>query len=244
MSRQSLLAGSLIFTIVIAGCTTHEPFTVSQEQFFAKTKTIALVPVTVPEGLEDAEPVKIKFESMIAAKLRDAGFVIVPSQEYSQIYRRVAEQGEAYPDSMMSEKKEAHFKELHETTCKELCTQFKVDAILYPSIGVVTAEWLSGRASWWGTSESVEPITQAYLRSLFMSTSGTVPALVLRVVVTDVTGSQLYTDGGGIQVLSKLSGLKTFVPVQRHELFVNEDRNSKAVNLALEKLLMKPTPKQ
>jgi len=225
MLRRSLLAGSLILTIIITGCATHSPFKVSQEQFFAKTKVIALVPIWVPYELQDPEPVKVKFESMIEGKLRDAGFLIIPSQEYSEIYKRMTDQMGGP----------------HELTCRELCTKYKVDAFLYPSIDVVTAEWVNGLATWWGTSESLEPIGQSLLKGLFIgSSSGTVPALVLSVIIKDINGENLYIDRGGIQVLSKISGIKKFVPVPRDELFVNEEKNSKAVNLALEELIKKP----
>ncbi len=224
MSRRSLLAGSLILTIIITGCATHSPFKVSQEQFFAKTKVIALIPTTVPYDLQDPEPAKVKFESMIERKLRDAGFLTIPSQEYSEIYKRMTDQ-RGGP---------------HELTCRELCTKFKVDAFLYPSIGVVTVEWVNGLATWWGTSELVEPVGQLLLKSLFISSSGTVPALVLSVTIKDINGADLYIDGGGIQVLSKISGIKKFVPVPRDELFANEERNSKAVDLALKELIKKP----
>jgi len=225
MLRRSFLVGSLMVILIITGCATpYNPFKVSQEQFFAKTKVIALVPIIVPSDLQDPEPVKIKFESMIGDKLRDAGFLTIPSQEYSEIYKRMT-------DQMGSP---------HELTCRELCAKFKVDAFLYPSIDVVAAEWADGMASWWGTSESVEPITKAFLKGLLIRTSGTVPALVLSVTIRDINGAALYIDGGGIQVLAKISGIKKFVPVPRDMLFVDEGRNSKAVNLALEHLIKKP----
>jgi hypothetical protein len=114
--------------------------------------------------------------------------------------------------------------------------------------------WSVGTASWDDTSESIkstgEQVKDALPLALIgigVTYSGTVGALSLVVRVEDIHGAPVYSNGGGIQVLAKISGGK-FVPVPREELFANEERNVAATNIALGPLVTNPmakgTPKQ
>ena len=57
--------------------------------------------------------------------------------------------------------------------------------------------------------------------------------------VEDTSGAAVYLARGGIQVLSKISGLK-FVPVPVNDLLASEERNRAAVDLAVGPLVRRP----
>src|SRR3970040_136883 len=95
MLRQSLLAAALATTLIVGGCATTPPYNPlkgTPEDFYGKIKTIALAPVGVPRDLETPDPVKAKFEPLIEAKLREAGFSVVPSRESAGIFASMNKQ--------------------------------------------------------------------------------------------------------------------------------------------------------
>lgn len=233
-----------MLALIGAGCATtppYNPFKVSQEQIYAKTKTVAMTPISVPEGIPDPQSVKAKFESLLEAKLEEAGFLIVPSNEFAQIWKRMTEQVGGYFDPISGKRDESKFKTVLEYTCREVSTKFKADALLHSYIRVFKVNWSRPVARWHGTSESIMPTGQQVLEIFAgVNRRGTVPALSLTVSLQDTNEVNLYLNSGGIQLLSKLSG-DNFVSVPPHELFIDEERNRNAVNIALDPLIKKPS---
>ena len=244
MLRQSLLAAALATTLIVAGCATtppYNPFKIAQEEFYGKIKTIALAPVGVPTDLEDPDPVKAKFEPLIEAKLREAGFSVVPSRESAGIFESMNKQLGGIFDPVTGKRDDTKFKTVREHALRELSTKFKADAVLYPNIRVGTASFAGGRANWDGTSESLSP-TEGFMGMLMVGQfHGTTRALSLIVTIENIHGVDAYVNGGGIQLVSKLSGGK-FVLVPRNQLFADEKRIAAAVNIALGPLARNPAP--
>jgi hypothetical protein len=248
MKYLSLLISALAAALIEAGCATtapYNPFKISQDEFYSRTKIIALAPVTIPQNLEDPEPVKAKLESLIEAKLRGAGFAVVPSRESMAIWKRMTEQVGGLFDPATGQRDESKFKVVRDYTLRELNTKFNVDAWLHPHVLVARAPWSGVTATWHGTTESIRATSELIRESLpwallgvGVTTSGTIPALSLAVRIEDVNGVQVYSHEGGIQVLAKISG-RTFVPVPRDALFANEERTVAAVNMALDSLIPK-----
>ena len=228
--------------LIGASCATtppYNPFKVSQEQIHARTKTIGLTPISVPEGIPDPQSVKVKFESLIEAKLREAGFLTVPSNEFGEIWKRMTEQVGGYFDPISGKRDESKLKTVREYTYRELSTKFNADAILHSHFQVFKVNWSRRIARWHGASESIMPAGQQVLEAFAgISRSGTVSALSLTVSLQDTNEANLYLNSGGLQLLSKLSG-DNFVSVPLHELFMDEERNRNAVNIALEPLIKK-----
>jgi hypothetical protein len=232
----------LIVGLIQLGCATtalDNPFKIAQNEFYAKTKTIALAPIAIPGDLENPEPVKARFESLIEAKLHEAGFALVQSQEMAAIWKQMAEQVGGYFDPLTGQRDESKFNVVREYSRRELSAKFNADAILLPSIRVVRANWSGGMANWDDTMEAIKSTGEQFKEALPLiligigvTSSGTVGALSLVVRVEDIHGVPVYSKGGGIQVLAKISGGK-FVSVPREELFANEERNVAATNIAL-----------
>lgn len=246
MKRQAVLLVTLVVALIGGGCATtpppYNPFRISQEEFQAKIKMIALAPVAIYGDLDDPEPVKAKFESLIEAKLRDGGLSVVPSREVAPIWKRMSEQVGGYFDPVTGKRDETKFRTVREHTLREINTKFNADAMLYTSIVPVKAEWSGRTASWDGVEEPIRSTGGQIVEAFLFGTtsSGTVGALSLAVIVEDRNGVDMYVNSGGIQVLAKISGGK-FIPVPRHELFADEERNVTAVNIALEPLVPKST---
>jgi hypothetical protein len=118
---------------------------------------------------------------------------------------------------------------------RELKAKFNIDAMLFSDIAVVPAKLDSDRARWDGASETAA--TKKFWKAVLgISHSGTVPALSLRVMLSDTDDRDLYENAGGIQVLAK-AGVGGLQNVPRAQLFADEERNLRAVHLALDPLL-------
>jgi hypothetical protein len=98
--------------------------------------------------------------------------------------------------------------------------------MLYPEIWVVEAETPYGRARWDGTSQEVGGATGGY-----------VLALSLVIVIQDMNDTDLYVNGGGIQVIERWSAAQGgWEPIPPELLFGDYDRIAQAVGTALEPL--------
>ena len=238
--RQMLRSTFLGLVFVAAGCATrtpYNPFKVSRETFFGHTKTIAMTPFMLPSDLENPEPVRTEFESLIEAKLRSAGFSVVASGDYADIWKRVTEQMGGYFDPVTGKQDEAKFKAAQEHARREIATKSSADALVHAGFTVVGAAFASGTAQWNGTSEPVG--TGGFWAQLLGNLGGLqgkIPALSLLVIIEDVNGAEEYANAGGVQLLSKVSYGK-FVPVPRDALFADKARNAAAVSIALDPLL-------
>lgn len=240
--RASGLIGCVTAALLV-GCATvppYNPFKVSREQIYAKTKTIGLVPIALPEGIPVTEDVKFKFESLIESTLMEAGFSIVPSQESAAIWKRTTEQVGGYFDPVSGKRDEEKFKTVREQTFRELKTKYNADAFLFPAIRVFKINWSGTMAYWHGTSEAIILLNLGEI--LFGGRkNGTVGALSLTVSIEDTNAVPLYVNYGGIQLLSKVSR-SGFIPVPPKDLFIDDERNRNAVNAALGPLTKQEGP--
>ena len=243
MMRLVLYVATGLVALVGAGCATPppppDPFKIAQDEFYRQVKTLALAPIAMPRGMENPEPVRAKFESLIAAKLQEAGFSTAQSQQFADIWQRIADQVGGLFDPRTGQLDEAKFKTVREQTLREISATFKADAIVQARIQPVTVPFRtypfvsSSKATWHGTSQLVEGGNYG--------SSGSGPALSLVITIVDSHGVVLYTNAGGIQLLFTLNQ-RQFASVPRHELFADDERNAAAVNSALGPLIKQPGP--
>jgi hypothetical protein len=236
--RSSLWLYPLV-ALTLASCAPRapavNPFKVPQADIKAKVKVIALAPVNLPGDIDDAEPVKAKFESLITAKLTAAGYKVVPSSEYAAVWKQITESLGGFFDPLTGKRDDKKVKTAREHAVREVTAKTKADAVFDAVINVVKVNFGNNRAAWHGTTEPL--MTGGAWSSFFNGPyQGTVGALSLFVALSDANDVDMYLNAGGIQVLSKLSG-RNFTPVPRHELFANEARNQRAVDVALAPLL-------
>jgi hypothetical protein len=240
---RSKLTVSLLTLWVISGCaasTPYNPFKVTRENIQSRVKIVVLAPLEIFADVEDPSGVKAKFESLICSKLEEGGFKVIPSNEYASIWKEtVAKLGPVY-DPATGKRDEKKFDAAFAATARELWEKTKADALLHAVISIVKAEFSSNAAQWHGAVDYVRPEGVWSMISGPQS-YGTVPALSLWVYLVDFQGSEMYENVGGIQVISKISGMKIY-DVPLHDLLTDETRNNRSIGIALNPLVGQATP--
>ena len=212
MSRARVCCTCLALLLALAGARVRGP---------SPLKTIALSPVRTPDGLDDPEPARALFDSLLAAELGRAGLTVIPPSETGAIWKRLVDSVQGFYSALTGELVQAKYAAVMTGTLRDLRERFHVDAWLRPSIQVIPVDFEGGKARWDGASEGVGS-----------GTSGTVPALSLVVTVSDTAGTEIYAGRGGIQVLRKGSKV-----VPRDKLFKDTKRNLQALHLAIDSLI-------
>jgi hypothetical protein len=242
MSRVSLGFMALGLALVVGGCagkTSYDPFLVPREQFHDKLKVVALSPIGMPRELANPDPVRHKFLHLIETQLRAAGYTVVGSAEAGVIWDSMATEMSGFYDPVTGVRDEEKVKVVRMQMYRELKAKFNIDAMLFSHIAVVPAKLDNDRARWDGASETAA--TKKFWKAVLgVSHSGTIPALSLHVMLSDTGDRDLYENAGGIQVLAK-AGVGGLQNVPREQLFADEERNLKAVHLALDPLLGRTT---
>jgi hypothetical protein len=235
-TRFPRLTPVVLAALAAGGCAGHTPYNpwiVPQARFFDQTRTIALAPVETPEKLKNPDPVRAAFDSLIVGALKSAGYAVIPASQSTPVWARLTDSAGGVFDPTTGHPDTVKARALHEEFLRELRTRFNADAVLYPAIVIVGATFDEQKASWDGTSQTIEGAGSFILRALAgVSRSGTTEALSLAVDIEDVGGSELFVNRGGIQVWSKPSR-SGFHEVPRAELFVDESRNQKSIQIAL-----------
>jgi len=203
---------------------------VPEEQFFGTVNTIGVVPLAVPDYLENPAPVQAMFDSLIAQQLRQAGYAVVWVAEGRDV---AAEENEEHvtgaPEDALVRTRVAH-------TVKRLAAAHPgVDAFLEPTLVVVeAAPAFDGEyyARWHGVTETIPPEMGASLLGHRLS------AFSLCVGVWSLEGVAMFHNDGGIQ-LAALGA----EPVARSKLFTDRERNLDAVRIALRPVVQYRAPK-
>jgi hypothetical protein len=235
-TRLPQLTLAVLAALTAMGCAGHTPYNpwiVPQARFFDKTRTIALAPVQTPEKLENPDPVRARFDSLIVGALKRAGYEVIPSTQSTPLWARLTDSAGGMFDPTTGHQDTVKARALHDEFLRELRTRFNADAVLYPAIVIVGANFDEQKATWDGTSQTIEGAGSFILRALAgVSRSGTTEALSLAVDIEDVGGAELFVNRGGIEVWSKPSR-SGFHEVPRAELFVDQVRNQKSIQIAL-----------
>ena len=241
----------VVVAFIGTGCAKSPPYSpwrVDQQQFHQTIKTIALAPITLPESLDDPDAVRAEFESLIEAKLREGGLVIVPPEEVGEIWDREMDAVGGFYDPATGKRDEAKYHTVRQNTLSELRETCRADAVMWTFIQVVEAEWSGTTATWDGTTDSVKSRGRQMKEALpfammgvSVSYSGSVGALSLIVTVEDCHDTVLYNNRGGIQVIARfLNGDP--IPVPASEILTSAERNAASVDIALNPLIGKSPP--
>lgn len=233
-------AAHATLALVALGCATappYNPFHVPRHEFEARIRTIAVAHLVVPSDLEEPTVVAAIFEPLIVSKLEQAGFRTVDPDQVEQIWDRMTQQVGGYFDPMTGQRNQEAFDAVRRHTFNELESRFEADAVLHPTLLVVMANFSGGTAHWCGTSQGMQTAGRWVLEALAGgSSSGTVAASCLGIHIEDTRGVSLYQHQGGIEILAELEATG-FDPHSREELFLDAERNRRAVSLALDDLL-------
>ncbi len=80
----------ILLTLTLVACATtqtpYEPFKVDREEISEQVNVIGLIPCAVPKKIDTHEEKRKEFESYLTKKMQKAGFSIIPSSEYEEIF--------------------------------------------------------------------------------------------------------------------------------------------------------------
>jgi len=194
-----------------------------------KVKTVVIPEVQLPFKSATSEAISRQFLDKVAFKLDAAGFKVLPSDVFTTVNegmkKRVGDLYDPKTGKIYSEKAQAVWKH----TLAELKTKYQVDAIVSCYVDVFNVEFSHGSAFWHGIEYSVGSNAYSY--------NGTVGVLSLVFALIDVQGTELYRSFGGLQPEAQIQN-GAFVKMSSDELLTDQQRNDKAVEVAMESFLL------
>ena len=195
---------------------------------------IALYPVSVDGEVGPVPHARPIFDSLIAARVREMGFEVVPAVEQERIWNRLRDSIGGYYDTYTGGIILEKLRVVGAGTRRELAQRFGNGASLIARIIAVTIPFGGGEAKWHGTAQKSGG--RGGLAGLLVGRSvGQVSALSLIVLVQDTAGNRLYDGVGGIQLLGTFEGGRVH-RMPADSLFADSTRNLAAVRLALDSL--------
>ena len=212
----------------------YDPFRVPRESFHDSLRTVALAPVELPSPIENSDALRARYAQLLQARLEEGGLkVIGPAEVGPVMVAQAAKIGGLY-DPVTGHLDESKRKAFLEACGAELRARHGVDGLIRADVRVVEASVSQDHARWDGMSEGA---AAGSFWNLFVTHSGTLPALSLVVRLFRPGGELLYANGGGIQLLAHIGGGGDFVPVPTSELLADPERVRGSVSRALDPLL-------
>jgi hypothetical protein len=195
---------------------------------------VALYPLSVEPSVGPVPHARPIFDSLLAARMRELGFEIVPAVEQERIWNRLRDSIGGYYDTYTGHIIPEKLVVVGSGTRRELAQRFGNTASLIARIVSLTIPFGGGEAKWHGTSQKSGG--RGGLAGLLVGRSvGQVSAMSLIVLVQDTAGRRLYDGVGGIQLLGSFEGGRVHrIPAE--SLFADSARNRAAVRLALDSL--------
>lgn len=231
---------SLVFIVIFElGCATTvpKPFKVNKSELLNSNKKFAMIPIVIPDIIDNQALVKIKFENLIEDKMRNAGYFIVPYKESNEIWKRCMDQVGGIIDTKTGKSDISKFNIVLKNTQNELIIKYQPDAFLHSGIQFVMAKFHGITAYWHGTTElRVSSVLGGFLKEFGTGSWGTINALSLGVNIRDIHGTELYNNWGGIQLTQKVTAGK-FIDIPKNELLANQELYDKSVSIVLEPLI-------
>jgi hypothetical protein len=225
----------------------HRTVPAPREDVLRGNETIVLTPVVLPEELEGHEAAAVELDSLIASFLASSGYSLIPADEYTAVWDGILQQMGGIYDFHSGELDNDRFDLARERLFIDLTELYQADAVLYPEVWIVDAPFSEGVAKWDGTSEAMVGFGIRLLDALGAAFSqdagsqlpvGTVRALSLVVFLEDMSGGEVFSNAGGIQVLEKVGSNPSDIEAVRDgELLVDLERTAEAVDIALAPLV-------
>ena len=210
----------------------RSPFIIPPHVLFDSIRTVVVTSATVVGDIRIADSTLSRLEILIEEKLREAGFLAVPAVEYASAWDLIAMEDGGFFDPYTGERNEEKYLAAVDRLQEELAERFDFDAMVYPEIWEVEAEYSFGTASWGGITEEVRG---------GLGYSGHALAATLFVAMQDTTGNELYVQEAGVQLLEyMLRGQLTALPPE--QLFGDTTRISAAVSRIFDPLIAQRTP--
>lgn len=137
-----MLAGLFFWAATALGAERSSPYLVSKEQLQTTIRTIALRPVVLPAGTEDAEALTQRIEQLIVDKLAAKGFQTVSASAFAQVWRQLAERSGGVFNAVTGEPDKKKLEAVRDHTLRELARLHHIDAVIVPT--VYLDSWIPG----------------------------------------------------------------------------------------------------
>ena len=212
--RTTLLAAGTALT----GCffqtpeRQYNPFLAPADSVLKVVSTVVVTPVVPPQGVVVSDSVSAQISSLIEARLRQAGFSVVPRVEYARIWDGILRQLGGFFDPLTGERDEGKFGAAREELLRELKGRFDTQVLLYAELQVVDAYVDGGVAAWDGAEQDIGGERSA-IAAEYQDTferddvggrgDGTVSAVTLMVAIDGPDGVEMYRNFGGLEVLAR-----------------------------------------
>ncbi len=212
----------LAATFLLVGCLTtvteqpYNPFLVPADTVRSVVSTVIVTPTVPPEGVFVSATAALQIDTTIEARLRQAGYSVVPAAEYSRIWDGILLQMGGFFDPITGQRDEEKFQVARKELLRELNGRFDTQVLLYSELQVVDALVEGGVASWDGVTHDIAgeetPIRREF-RDTFEraefggNADGVVSAITLMVAIDGPDGRELYRNFGGVEVLARRGGL-------------------------------------
>lgn len=230
--------------VLLAGCVTpprpartRDPFAVPSQQLGQSVRAVALAPVRGLNGPREVDGTKGRFTATVEARLREAGFAVIPPSEVGPVFEDVVRWREGFYDPRTGKLDEAKVQGAYEEALERLSDKFgRVDAVAFAAVQVVEARLANDWAAWSGTTQYAG--SSGWKRVFFLNRHrGTLKALSFAVDLVDSQGKTVYADDAGLELIQKVDPWGKKVPVDAEALLTDGERNAAAVYGATEALV-------
>ena len=219
----------------------NDPRPVDRAAIHAALKTVGVMPMRVPSLIPDDDAVARRFEAAVEERLRAAGFQVVGAQAMRDVHARLgAELGGIY-DPMTGVTTREKFAEREQQVRAKYLELHPVDGFVRLAVAERSANSYSKTAEWDGVKENVTG--QSTMKSIMNMSAGAlgdgvVPALSLVMVLEDREGKEIYSDFGGLQLLSyiRMGWVPKFYDVDPAHLLTDTNRDTRALQVVFERL--------
>jgi hypothetical protein len=135
-ARVNLLVGLMLFG-TLAGCAKpYDPFQVPKEDLRGRTTTIAMAPANVPQSMMSLTDTRASFEPIAAERLEAAGFKIVPSETWEDLWTQAATDVGGVYNASTGAADEERLNLVQDAVYRALEDEHQVHAVFYLTVDV------------------------------------------------------------------------------------------------------------
>jgi len=136
--RGALARITLIVSISVpGGCAKpFDPFQVPREDVRGRIRTIAMVPAYVPQSMMSLADTRATFEPFAKDRLESAGFQVIPSETWAELWQQAAADLGGVYDASTGEVDEERFLLVREAVYRTLESEYGAHAVLYLNVSL------------------------------------------------------------------------------------------------------------
>ncbi len=240
-------------TALLFGCSTSSPdaasLLVDSNPFIVRSVTISrsdesadsprvsrlcLASLVNRTDLQGAAERLEAFDRLIEVELAEAGFEVMREADFGRTWKRARfDVGDLYdPHDGLPDRN--RIDRARRVALAAIQSEHGCDFRVEPSLALVSVLWSAGQAEWDGVVDGERRFWSIAAEPLV------IPAMSLRVYIYDVEGSLVYFRAGGIELAASYRsefGEEPFRLVDADLLLTNDERNRKAIRLAIEAMI-------